>query len=223
MQFLPSTWRDYTGGGNPENIDAAAEVAAQYLCVGGRDMGGAAGWWAGIMSYNNSVDYARKVFGQADNDARAAYQALTVTPPPVENLFQRRVAVPISMVGAGNTIRSKVCWLRWTGVRPPVVCSLCPPLPSAVRGDGAVHDPDADRVLERFASRTPAPVLEGCLGDGRHAGPAKEFADGEEGRQGSMAEFVAWRGRESPGWHGGIPALRSARQIAGQSISRARA
>ena len=77
MQFLPSTWREYTSTGNPENIDDAAEVAAEYLCVGGRDMGSAAGWWSGILSYNNSVDYAQKVFGQADNYAREAYSALT--------------------------------------------------------------------------------------------------------------------------------------------------
>ena len=79
LQFLPSTWRDYTSTGDPENIDDAALVAAKYLCVGGRDMGSAAGWWDGILSYNNSVDYAQKVFGQADNYARQAFKALTGT------------------------------------------------------------------------------------------------------------------------------------------------
>ncbi|HWC83098.1 MAG TPA: murein transglycosylase [Pseudonocardiaceae bacterium] len=76
MQFLPSTWRDYSTA-DPENINNAALVAAQYLCLGGRDMGSAAGWWDGILSYNNSVDYAQKVFGQADSYAREAYKALT--------------------------------------------------------------------------------------------------------------------------------------------------
>lgn len=79
LQFLPSTWRAYASAAmpDPENIDDAALVAARYLCVGGRDMGSAAGWWAGILSYNASVDYAQKVFGQADNYARQAYGALT--------------------------------------------------------------------------------------------------------------------------------------------------
>lgn len=79
LQFLPATWRDYASSAlpDPENINDAALVAARYLCVGGRDMGSAAGWWAGILSYNASVDYAQKVFGQADNYARQAYAALT--------------------------------------------------------------------------------------------------------------------------------------------------
>ncbi|MDQ0380122.1 lysozyme family protein [Amycolatopsis thermophila] len=72
MQFLPSTWARYGGGYNPQQIDAAALAAAKYLCTGGRDMATASGWWAGILSYNNSVDYAQKVFGLADAYAKAA-------------------------------------------------------------------------------------------------------------------------------------------------------
>jgi membrane-bound lytic murein transglycosylase B len=72
MQFIPSTWAKWGGGYNPQQIDAAALAAAKYLCAGGRDMSGAQGWWAGVLSYNNSVDYARKVFGLADSYAKAA-------------------------------------------------------------------------------------------------------------------------------------------------------
>ncbi|MFJ8816060.1 lysozyme family protein [Amycolatopsis thermoflava] len=72
MQFLPSTWARYGGGYNPQQIDAAALAAAKYLCVGSRDMASANGWWAGILSYNNSVDYGQKVFGLADAYAKAA-------------------------------------------------------------------------------------------------------------------------------------------------------
>ena len=72
MQFLPSTWARYGGGYNPQQIDAAALAAAKYLCAGGRDMAGASGWWSGILSYNNSVDYGQKVFGLADAYAKAA-------------------------------------------------------------------------------------------------------------------------------------------------------
>nr|WP_245574220.1 murein transglycosylase [Amycolatopsis nigrescens] len=83
MQFIPGTWAKYNSDGNgdglgdPQQIDDAAVGAARYLCVGGRDMASAQGWWAGIMSYNNSVEYAQKVFGLADGYAKAA-QAVKV-------------------------------------------------------------------------------------------------------------------------------------------------
>lgn len=78
MQFIPSTWRKWASDGNgdgrgdPQQIDDAALSAARYLCVGGRDMGSPNGWWAGVMSYNNSVPYAQKVFGLADGYAKVA-------------------------------------------------------------------------------------------------------------------------------------------------------
>ncbi|MGH3449285.1 MAG: lytic transglycosylase domain-containing protein, partial [Haloechinothrix sp.] len=78
MQFIPSTWARYAADGNgdgkgdPQQIDDAALAAARYLCVGQRDMASAQGWWAGILSYNRSVEYAQKVFGQADAYAKAA-------------------------------------------------------------------------------------------------------------------------------------------------------
>lgn len=81
MQFLPSTWRSYAADGNgdgkadPENIDDAALTTARYLCVGGRDMGTPQGWWAGLFSYNNSVEYGQKVFGLAETYGRQAQQA----------------------------------------------------------------------------------------------------------------------------------------------------
>jgi membrane-bound lytic murein transglycosylase B len=78
MQFIPSTWRRWAADGNgdgradPQQIDDAALAAARYLCAGGRDMGSAKGWWAGVLSYNNSVPYGQKVFGLADKYAKAA-------------------------------------------------------------------------------------------------------------------------------------------------------
>ncbi|WP_033295727.1 lytic transglycosylase domain-containing protein [Amycolatopsis jejuensis] len=83
MQFIPSTWRKWASDGNgdglgdPQQIDDAALSAARYLCAGGRDMASPAGWWAGILSYNNSTEYAQKVFGLADGYAKAARQVQT--------------------------------------------------------------------------------------------------------------------------------------------------
>nr|WP_027927330.1 lytic murein transglycosylase [Amycolatopsis benzoatilytica] len=78
MQFIPSTWRKWAADGNgdgladPQQIDDAALTAARYLCAGGRDMSSPSGWWAGILSYNNSTEYAQKVFGLADGYAKSA-------------------------------------------------------------------------------------------------------------------------------------------------------
>ncbi|MER7010740.1 lytic murein transglycosylase [Saccharopolyspora sp. NPDC000359] len=77
MQFIPSTWRRWAtdgsgdGIGDPQNLDDAAVSAARYLCAGGRDMTTGAGWWSGVMSYNNSVEYAQKVFALAESYAEA--------------------------------------------------------------------------------------------------------------------------------------------------------
>lgn len=85
MQFLPGTWARYgadamgTGRPDPENVNDAALAAARYLCAGGRDVGTPAGWWSALLSYNDSVDYGRKVFGVADRYARQAYAVLTAT------------------------------------------------------------------------------------------------------------------------------------------------
>jgi hypothetical protein len=83
LQFLPSTWASYgvdaadQGPPNPENINDAAMAAGRYLCADGRDLSTADDWWSAVLSYNNSVDYAQKVFGLADNYARQAQTALS--------------------------------------------------------------------------------------------------------------------------------------------------
>ncbi|GAA4444735.1 lytic murein transglycosylase [Actinokineospora soli] len=76
MQFIPSTWASWSsdatmdGVGDPQQIDDAALAAGRYLCAGGRDLRTPAGWWAGVLSYNNSVEYGQKVFGLAEGYAR---------------------------------------------------------------------------------------------------------------------------------------------------------
>jgi membrane-bound lytic murein transglycosylase B len=82
MQFLPGTWRKWgaraSRDGNPpdpQNIDDAALTAGRYLCSGGRDLATPKGWWDGVLSYNNSVDYGQQVFSAADAYARASLAA----------------------------------------------------------------------------------------------------------------------------------------------------
>jgi membrane-bound lytic murein transglycosylase B len=72
MQFLPGTWARYGADGNgdgvrdPHQLDDAALAAARYLCADGRDTASGEGWWAGVLTYNSSVDYARLVWAAAD-------------------------------------------------------------------------------------------------------------------------------------------------------------
>lgn len=78
MQFIPSTWENYgadaTGDGkaDPQQIDDAALAAGRYLCADERDMAESDGWWAGVFSYNHSVEYGQKVFGLADSYSQQA-------------------------------------------------------------------------------------------------------------------------------------------------------
>jgi membrane-bound lytic murein transglycosylase B len=78
MQFLPGTWARFgaDGDGNgtrdPDDLDDAAAAAAAYLCAGGRDTADGDGWWDGVLTYNRSLDYARRVWTAADRYATAA-------------------------------------------------------------------------------------------------------------------------------------------------------
>ncbi len=82
MQFIPSTWAKWStdgsgdGIGDPQNLDDAAVGAARYLCSSGRDMTTGQGWWSGVMSYNNSVEYGQKIFGLAETYADAGNRRL---------------------------------------------------------------------------------------------------------------------------------------------------
>lgn len=77
MQFLPGTWARYGADGNddgfrdPHQLDDAALAAARYLCADGRDTASGEGWWAGVLTYNSSVDYARLVWAAADRYTEA--------------------------------------------------------------------------------------------------------------------------------------------------------
>jgi len=77
LQFIPSTWARWAADGDgdqqadPHDLDDAALAAARYLCDRGRDTATPGGWWAAVLTYNNSVDYGRRVFGVADRYARS--------------------------------------------------------------------------------------------------------------------------------------------------------
>lgn len=78
LQFLPGTWARFGADGDgdgvrdPNDIDDAAAAAAAYLCAGGRDTADGEGWWDGVLAYNRSLDYARRVWGAADRYTEAA-------------------------------------------------------------------------------------------------------------------------------------------------------
>lgn len=65
MQFIPSSWQIWGGGGNPNNVYDAALAAARYLCAGGRNLSVPEQLVAAIFSYNHSDSYVRLVLSWA--------------------------------------------------------------------------------------------------------------------------------------------------------------
>jgi membrane-bound lytic murein transglycosylase B len=67
MQFIPSTWANWSVDGNhdgkkdPFNIFDAADAAADYLCAAGRDLSTYRGTVRAILSYNYSYEYVSLV------------------------------------------------------------------------------------------------------------------------------------------------------------------
>lgn len=78
FQFIPSAWAiwraDAHGDGttDPQNIDNAALAAAKYLCADNHNLASGEDWLRAILSYNNSLDYAKAVYGFAQAYARRA-------------------------------------------------------------------------------------------------------------------------------------------------------
>jgi membrane-bound lytic murein transglycosylase B len=79
MQFLPATWSRWATRASadgappdPQDVDDAALTAARYLCASGGNLSTGKGWWKAVMTYNESVTYARDVFSAADAYARSA-------------------------------------------------------------------------------------------------------------------------------------------------------
>jgi membrane-bound lytic murein transglycosylase B len=78
FQFIPSAWAiwraDAHGDGmtDPQNIDNAALAAAKYLCADNRNLASGEDWLRAILSYNNSLDYAKAVYSFAQIYARNA-------------------------------------------------------------------------------------------------------------------------------------------------------
>ncbi|MGH3570498.1 MAG: murein transglycosylase [Pseudonocardiaceae bacterium] len=78
FQFIPSAWAlwraDAHGDGftDPQNIDNAALAAGKYLCADNRNLASGDQWLRAILSYNNSLDYAKAVYGFAQGYARNA-------------------------------------------------------------------------------------------------------------------------------------------------------
>jgi membrane-bound lytic murein transglycosylase B len=86
MQFLPSTWLEWGGGGNPNNVYDAAVAAGKYLCNGGRDLSNPVQQAAAVFSYNHSDSYVKIVliWANAYRNGVTPLPETTVTPegPP---------------------------------------------------------------------------------------------------------------------------------------------
>jgi membrane-bound lytic murein transglycosylase B len=81
MQFIPTSWAawatdaDGDGRADPQDIDDAALAAGRYLCNQSHDLSTTEGWWAAVLSYNNSVSYAQLVLDAANTYAQLSLSA----------------------------------------------------------------------------------------------------------------------------------------------------
>ncbi|TDE01828.1 murein transglycosylase [Jiangella asiatica] len=78
MQFIPSTWRQWSADGNGDgradvhNLDDVALAAGRYLCASGGDLSDGTNWRQAVLSYNRSAEYATTVLDTANDYARAS-------------------------------------------------------------------------------------------------------------------------------------------------------
>src|SRR5699024_1124600 len=78
MQFLPETWETHAVDGNldgemdPQQIDDAVLTAGVYLCEHAEDLTDDDEWVSAVITYNQSLEYARDVAGIAESYAGAA-------------------------------------------------------------------------------------------------------------------------------------------------------
>jgi hypothetical protein len=102
MQFLPSTWLEWGGGGNPNNVYDADIAAGKYLCAGGRDLSVPAQQAAAVFSYNHSDSYVQIVLIWA-NAYRNGVTILPEIPVPPQGPVLAGTPLPVSGGGGGTT------------------------------------------------------------------------------------------------------------------------
>ena len=107
MQFLPGTWTsasvgadaDGDGVANPQDVDDAALSSARYLCLGGGDLGTAAGRWQAVYRYNRSSSYVSLVLALADSYATGKASPIQAAPSGVTTGGSQPPAAPSVLPG----------------------------------------------------------------------------------------------------------------------------
>ena len=94
MQFLPSTWRTWgpmANGqrANPQNIVAAADATARYLCASGGDLSTPRGMALAVFSYNHSFDYVRLVLSVGARYAGLDPNSLGIGSLPTDKQYRK--------------------------------------------------------------------------------------------------------------------------------------
>jgi len=90
MQFLPSTWANWSADGNgdhradPNNVYDASLATARYLCAANRDLGTPDGLSEAILSYNNSASYRNLVLAWMSTYANGTTTVPDATVVPVQ-------------------------------------------------------------------------------------------------------------------------------------------
>ncbi|HET6818413.1 MAG TPA: hypothetical protein VFH66_14390 [Mycobacteriales bacterium] len=139
MQFLPSTWRTWGAGssgrpGNPQNIVAAADATARYLCASGGDLSTPHGMALAVFSYNHSFDYVRLVMSVGARYAGIDPASLGVNQLPTDKQYRKHKRQQARKHHAKTTTTTKS---STTTSSPKPAASTAPsPSPSPSSGGG---------------------------------------------------------------------------------------
>jgi hypothetical protein len=144
MQFLPGTWKTYGGGGNPQNMNAAALATGRYLCAGDSSLDTQAGRWAAVYRYNHSDSYVSLVLSLADSYASGKVVTFPTrpsgTPAPDDNApAATPPGPPPSLPPVITTPVADPTGLPVDGTSPPVLVPPRGPIPTR----GATPSPTA--------------------------------------------------------------------------------
>jgi len=124
MQFLPSTWLEWGGGGNPNNVYDADVAAGKYLCNGGRDLSVPAQQAAAVFSYNHSDSYVQIVLIWANAYRNGVIPLPEIAVPPQGPVPPGTTVPPPDNTGTDTT--------TGTSTTPPPTSSIKPPTSSTV-------------------------------------------------------------------------------------------
>lgn len=164
MQFLPSTWSTWGGGGNPNNVYDAALAAGRYLCAGGWNLSDPAQQVMAVFTYNHSDSYVQLVLTWAYAYAGGVnpLPMITTLPPSGSSpVMHRSPARPSHHSrSAGSAAHSSSSAQPTTSSHPRSTSPASPsPTPRSTHNPIPIPSPSLPIPLPSLPLPTPKPTL----------------------------------------------------------------